>query len=197
MGYCWPNVNPTNWLYRLRMATSAMSSSPSESNRWYKRPKRGCRRGFGSGARAASRRSSAKRREADLACAPSATTTGTFPPGSGSSRCSTRARSRRWDADLRHRPIRWASSIASLYRADQAGAEADRAGRRGRGRHRHDPCPARSVRRDRLGVHHGQHGLGGGREAYPHRRSAPRAAVAADHHFRLRRRRGCTRASSR
>ena len=36
---------------------------------------------------------------------------------------------------------------------------------------RDDPRPPRRLRGDRLGLHHGQHGLGGGRKAYPHHRT--------------------------
>ncbi len=39
--------------------------------------------------------------------------------------------------------------------------------------HGHDPRPPRGLRRDRLGLHHGQHGLGGRREADPGRSSGP------------------------
>ena len=90
----------------------------------------------------------------------------------GARRGDVRGVGRRSAADRSAGLRRQASPIASGSKRSrqQTGLQ-----RRSRGRHRHDPGTSRGLRRDRLGVHHGQHGLGRRRETHPNRRAGHRA----------------------
>ena len=80
-----------------------------------------------------------------------------------------------WDADLEPAdPLGFADKkpYAERLKAEQS---PHRPARRGHRRHRHDPRPPRGLRRDRLGLHHGQHGLGRRRKADPAHRTRHRA----------------------
>ena len=98
-----------------------------------------------------------------------------------------------WDADLE--PVDPLEFVDKIPYREKLSEEQKRTGLKdaamtGTGMIRGRP---RGLRRDRFGLHDGQHGLGGGREAHPRHERASAAPPAADHRLRFRRRRADAR----